>query len=60
MMNYKFRNYGDDDELQVPVCTERPVFCFSPTMQGFKYFQPWLRGKEELLLTVVNEDPVCC
>ncbi|XP_069025915.1 uncharacterized protein [Embiotoca jacksoni] len=23
---------------------------------GFKYFQPWLRGKEELLLTVVNED----
>ncbi|XP_038126323.1 uncharacterized protein si:dkey-19b23.7 [Cyprinodon tularosa] len=26
------------------------------TLQGFKYFQPWLRGKEELLLTVVNED----
>lgn len=26
--------------------------------QGFKYFQPWLRGKEELLLTVVNEDLV--
>ncbi|XP_005744984.1 uncharacterized protein LOC102208644 isoform X1 [Pundamilia nyererei] len=25
-------------------------------LQGFKYFQPWLRGKEELLLTVVNED----
>ncbi|KAK1797100.1 hypothetical protein P4O66_008490, partial [Electrophorus voltai] len=23
---------------------------------GFCYFQPWLRGKEELLLTVVNED----
>lgn len=27
-------------------------------LQGFKYFQPWLRGKEELLLTVVNEDLV--
>ncbi|XP_054916361.1 uncharacterized protein si:dkey-19b23.7 isoform X2 [Poeciliopsis prolifica] len=26
------------------------------SLQGFKYFQPWLRGKEELLLTVVNED----
>ncbi|GCC40428.1 hypothetical protein chiPu_0024062, partial [Chiloscyllium punctatum] len=24
--------------------------------QGFRYFQPWLRGREELLLTVVNED----
>uniref|UniRef100_A0A673AG80 Si:dkey-19b23.7 n=1 Tax=Sphaeramia orbicularis TaxID=375764 RepID=A0A673AG80_9TELE len=31
--------------------------CFH--LQGFKYFQPWLRGKEELLLTVVNEDLVC-
>uniref|UniRef100_A0A3B3TNF9 Si:dkey-19b23.7 n=1 Tax=Poecilia latipinna TaxID=48699 RepID=A0A3B3TNF9_9TELE len=28
------------------------------SLQGFKYFQPWLRGKEELLLTVVNEDLV--
>ncbi|XP_059891569.1 uncharacterized protein si:dkey-19b23.7 [Gadus macrocephalus] len=27
------------------------------SLQGFRYFQPWLRGKEELLLTVVNEDP---
>ncbi|CAL8327676.1 unnamed protein product [Lota lota] len=27
------------------------------SLQGFKYFQPWLRGKEELLLTVLNEDP---
>ncbi|KAB5579312.1 hypothetical protein PHYPO_G00193640 [Pangasianodon hypophthalmus] len=26
------------------------------SLQGFLYFQPWLRGKEELLLTVVNED----
>ncbi|KAK6466491.1 hypothetical protein HHUSO_G36184 [Huso huso] len=26
------------------------------SLQGFQYFQPWLRGKEELLLTVVNED----
>ncbi|XP_076829429.1 uncharacterized protein LOC143475461 isoform X2 [Brachyhypopomus gauderio] len=26
------------------------------SLQGFCYFQPWLRGKEELLLTVVNED----
>ncbi|XP_051928172.1 uncharacterized protein si:dkey-19b23.7 isoform X2 [Hippocampus zosterae] len=26
------------------------------SLQGFKYFQSWLRGKEELLLTVVNED----
>ncbi|XP_068164910.1 uncharacterized protein si:dkey-19b23.7 [Antennarius striatus] len=26
------------------------------SLQGFKYFQPWLRGKEEVLLTVVNED----
>ncbi|KAK5848300.1 hypothetical protein PBY51_005927 [Eleginops maclovinus] len=26
------------------------------SLQGFKYFQPWLRGKEELLLTVVNQD----
>ncbi|XP_029942931.1 uncharacterized protein LOC115384888 isoform X2 [Salarias fasciatus] len=26
------------------------------SLQGFKYFQPWLRGKEELLLTIVNED----
>ncbi|GAA6069346.1 uncharacterized protein si:dkey-19b23.7 isoform X1 [Tachysurus ichikawai] len=26
------------------------------SLQGFHYFQPWLRGKEELLLTVVNED----
>ncbi|XP_017565358.1 uncharacterized protein si:dkey-19b23.7 isoform X1 [Pygocentrus nattereri] len=26
------------------------------SLQGFRYFQPWLRGKEELLLTVVNED----
>ncbi|XP_036072601.1 uncharacterized protein si:dkey-19b23.7 isoform X1 [Oryzias melastigma] len=29
------------------------------SLQGFKYFQPWLRGKEELLLTVVNEDLSC-
>uniref|UniRef100_A0A3P9KGE3 Si:dkey-19b23.7 n=1 Tax=Oryzias latipes TaxID=8090 RepID=A0A3P9KGE3_ORYLA len=29
------------------------------SLQGFKYFQPWLRGKEELLLTVVNEDLGC-
>ncbi|XP_043933267.1 uncharacterized protein LOC122806697 isoform X2 [Protopterus annectens] len=28
------------------------------SLQGFRYFQPWLRGKEELLLTVVNEDAV--
>uniref|UniRef100_A0A8C6UDP5 Si:dkey-19b23.7 n=1 Tax=Neogobius melanostomus TaxID=47308 RepID=A0A8C6UDP5_9GOBI len=28
------------------------------SLQGFKYFQPWLRGKEELLLTIVNEDLV--
>ncbi|KAJ3585771.1 hypothetical protein NHX12_014489 [Muraenolepis orangiensis] len=27
------------------------------SLQGFRYFQPWLRGREELLLTVVNEDP---
>ncbi|XP_034020166.1 uncharacterized protein si:dkey-19b23.7 [Thalassophryne amazonica] len=27
------------------------------SLQGFKYFQPWLRGKEELLLTVINDDP---
>ncbi|KAL2079614.1 hypothetical protein ACEWY4_025358 [Coilia grayii] len=26
------------------------------SLQGFRYFQPWLRGKEELLLTIVNED----
>ncbi|XP_041093191.1 uncharacterized protein si:dkey-19b23.7 isoform X2 [Polyodon spathula] len=26
------------------------------SLQGFQYFQPWLRGKEEMLLTVVNED----
>ncbi|XP_043539401.1 uncharacterized protein si:dkey-19b23.7 [Chiloscyllium plagiosum] len=26
------------------------------SLQGFRYFQPWLRGREELLLTVVNED----
>uniref|UniRef100_A0AAY5K2A2 DUF7886 domain-containing protein n=1 Tax=Esox lucius TaxID=8010 RepID=A0AAY5K2A2_ESOLU len=26
------------------------------SLQGFQYFQPWLRGREELLLTVVNED----
>uniref|UniRef100_A0A3Q2QU08 Si:dkey-19b23.7 n=1 Tax=Fundulus heteroclitus TaxID=8078 RepID=A0A3Q2QU08_FUNHE len=24
------------------------------SLQGFKYFQPWLRGKEELLLTVLS------
>ncbi|CDQ97008.1 unnamed protein product [Oncorhynchus mykiss] len=28
------------------------------SLQGFRYFQPWLRGREELLLTVVNEDLV--
>ncbi|XP_035267192.1 uncharacterized protein si:dkey-19b23.7 isoform X2 [Anguilla rostrata] len=26
------------------------------SLQGFRYFQPWLRGREELLLTIVNED----
>ncbi|XP_028826202.1 uncharacterized protein LOC114784738 [Denticeps clupeoides] len=26
------------------------------SLQGFCYFEPWLRGREELLLTVVNED----
>ncbi|XP_056607238.1 uncharacterized protein si:dkey-19b23.7 isoform X2 [Triplophysa dalaica] len=26
------------------------------SLQGFHYFQPWLRGREELLLTVVNDD----
>ncbi|KAI5104254.1 hypothetical protein C0J45_5880 [Silurus meridionalis] len=26
------------------------------SLQGFYYFQPWMRGKEELLLNVVNED----
>ncbi|XP_053485153.1 uncharacterized protein si:dkey-19b23.7 isoform X1 [Ictalurus furcatus] len=26
------------------------------SLLGFHYFQPWLRGKEELLLTIVNED----
>ncbi|XP_031440928.1 uncharacterized protein si:dkey-19b23.7 [Clupea harengus] len=26
------------------------------SLQGFQYFQPWLRGREELLLTIVNED----
>ncbi|XP_056317188.1 uncharacterized protein si:dkey-19b23.7 [Danio aesculapii] len=26
------------------------------SLQGFQYFQPWLRGREELLLTVVNDD----
>ncbi|XP_058250121.1 uncharacterized protein si:dkey-19b23.7 isoform X1 [Hemibagrus wyckioides] len=26
------------------------------SLQGFYYFQPWLRGKEELVLTIVNED----
>ncbi|KAJ8008339.1 hypothetical protein DPEC_G00103800 [Dallia pectoralis] len=25
------------------------------SLKGFQYFQPWLRGREELLLTVVNE-----
>ncbi|XP_063043264.1 uncharacterized protein si:dkey-19b23.7 [Engraulis encrasicolus] len=29
------------------------------SLQGFRYFQPWLRGKEELLLTIVNEDQDC-
>ncbi|XP_028330050.1 uncharacterized protein LOC114480269 [Gouania willdenowi] len=29
------------------------------SLQGFRYFQPWLRGKEELLLTVVNQDQGC-
>uniref|UniRef100_A0A673H981 Uncharacterized LOC107738067 n=1 Tax=Sinocyclocheilus rhinocerous TaxID=307959 RepID=A0A673H981_9TELE len=28
------------------------------SLQGFHYFQPWLRGREELLLTVVNDDLV--
>ncbi|XP_078283909.1 uncharacterized protein LOC144609350 isoform X2 [Rhinoraja longicauda] len=26
------------------------------TLQGFRYFQPWLRGREELLLSVANQD----
>ncbi|XP_072905071.1 uncharacterized protein [Hemitrygon akajei] len=26
------------------------------TAEGFRYFQPWLRGREELLLSVVNKD----
>ncbi|XP_059831163.1 uncharacterized protein si:dkey-19b23.7 isoform X3 [Hypanus sabinus] len=26
------------------------------SLQGFRYFQPWLRGREELLLSVVNKD----
>ncbi|XP_073510585.1 uncharacterized protein [Phyllobates terribilis] len=26
------------------------------SLQGFRYFQPWLRGREEILLTVVNDD----
>ncbi|XP_055486941.1 uncharacterized protein si:dkey-19b23.7 [Leucoraja erinacea] len=26
------------------------------SLQGFRYFQPWLRGREELLLSVANED----
>ncbi|KAL4631470.1 hypothetical protein GN956_G15062 [Arapaima gigas] len=30
------------------------------SLQGFRYFQPWLRGREELLLTVVNEDKRWC
>ncbi|XP_029113433.1 uncharacterized protein LOC114912137 isoform X1 [Scleropages formosus] len=30
------------------------------SLQGFRYFQPWLRGREELLLTVVNEDKGWC
>ncbi|XP_052458438.1 uncharacterized protein LOC128017207 [Carassius gibelio] len=29
------------------------------SLQGFHYFQPWLRGREELLLTVVNDDLRC-
>eukprot|EP00079_Xenopus_tropicalis_P031572 XP_017945343.1 PREDICTED: uncharacterized protein LOC101730874 [Xenopus tropicalis] len=29
------------------------------SLQGFRYFQPWLRGREEILLTVVNEDLSC-
>ncbi|KAM4747318.1 uncharacterized protein WCC33_004895 [Rhinophrynus dorsalis] len=29
------------------------------SLQGFRYFQPWLRGREEILLTVVNEDLNC-
>lgn len=28
------------------------------SLQGFYYFQPRLRGKEELLLNVINEDLV--
>ncbi|KAJ8416653.1 hypothetical protein AAFF_G00325310 [Aldrovandia affinis] len=30
------------------------------SLQGFRYFQPWLRGREELLLTIVNEDLGWC
>ncbi|XP_026122615.1 uncharacterized protein si:dkey-19b23.7 [Carassius auratus] len=30
------------------------------SLQGFRYFQPWLRGREELLLTVVNDDLRWC
>ncbi|XP_053319885.1 uncharacterized protein LOC128491592 [Spea bombifrons] len=29
------------------------------SLQGFRYFQPWLRGREEILITVVNEDLSC-
>ncbi|XP_068130073.1 uncharacterized protein [Hyperolius riggenbachi] len=29
------------------------------SLQGFRYFQPWLRGREEILLTVVNDDLSC-
>ncbi|XP_078525811.1 uncharacterized protein LOC144798687 isoform X2 [Lissotriton helveticus] len=30
------------------------------SLQGFRYFRPRLRGREELLLVVVNEDAACC
>ncbi|KAM8972617.1 uncharacterized protein RCH25_018366 [Pelodytes ibericus] len=29
------------------------------SLQGFRYFQPWLRGREEILMTVINEDLNC-
>ncbi|CAH2272655.1 Hypothetical predicted protein [Pelobates cultripes] len=29
------------------------------SLQGFRYFQPWLRGREEILLTVINDDLTC-
>ncbi|XP_043933270.1 uncharacterized protein LOC122806697 isoform X5 [Protopterus annectens] len=56
LLKFMAKGQNKDHKKRLKQFTDEMMLLGS--LQGFRYFQPWLRGKEELLLTVVNEDAV--